>query len=189
MARSRGVELEAVVAGLESVTGLPGRLEAIDEGQPFDVRVDESRHASALREALATLHAVTPGRLHCVFGAEGSRGERTIVERRALAATAESLADRVTITTDNPRTEDPDQILDDLLGGFRRPGRVRVEPDRRRAIEPTLADAEPGDAVLIAGKGRHTFQILADRAVPFDDAEIARHWLRSHRPGTSRTSA
>jgi UDP-N-acetylmuramoyl-L-alanyl-D-glutamate--2,6-diaminopimelate ligase len=189
VAWARGIEIGAVVAGIESVTGLAGRLECIDEGQPFDVRIDESRHAAALREALATLHSVTPGRVHCVFGAEGSRGDRTAEERRALAKTAESLADRLTITTHNPRAEEPNQILDDLLAGFRRPGRVRIEPDRRRAIELTLADAEPGDAVLIAGKGRHTFQIFSDRAFPFDDAEIARLWLRSHRPGNSRTSA
>ena len=109
--------------------------------------------------------------------------------RLGLAHAAESGADRVILTTDNPRSEDPDQILDDLLSGFRRPGRVRVEPDRRRAIEAALADARPGDAVLIAGKGRRTFQILADRAVPFDDQALASQWLRAHRPASRRSSA
>ena len=190
VAWARGVDVASVVAGLESVTGLPGRLDRIDEGQPFDVLVDESRHPAALREALATLHTVTPGRVHCVFGAEGRPGDTSAsVSRRALAATAESLADRLTVTNDNPRTENPDKILDELLAGFCRPGRVRIEPDRRAAIAAALADAEPGDAVLIAGKGRQTFQIFADHALPFDDAVVAREWLRSQRAGTRRTSA
>ena len=102
---------------------------------------------------------------------------------------AEALADRLTFTTDNPRTENPDQILDDLLAGLQRPGRARVEPSRKLAIEAALADAQPGDIVLIAGKGRQTFQILADHAVPFDDAEIARTWLRGRYFGARKTSA
>jgi UDP-N-acetylmuramoyl-L-alanyl-D-glutamate--2,6-diaminopimelate ligase len=124
-----------------------------------------------------------------VVGAEGCRGVDPRADRRALGATAEALADHVVFTNDNPRTEDPDQILDDLLAGCRKGGRVRVEPDRRRAIEAALADADVGDTVLIAGKGRQTFQILADRALPFDDAAVAREWLRTHRPGRWRTSA
>jgi UDP-N-acetylmuramoyl-L-alanyl-D-glutamate--2,6-diaminopimelate ligase len=122
-----------------------------------------------------------------VLGAEGI-GPNARAERLATAATAETLADRVTLTTDNPRTEDPNQILDDLLAGFHHPGRVRVEPDRKVAIEVTLADAHPGDAVLIAGKGRQTFQILSDRVLPFDDAAVARGWLRAHRRPRSQRS-
>src|SRR5207302_4799844 len=107
-------------------------------------------------------------------GAEGG-GQRH--KGRRLAEAAEAGADRVILTISNPRTEDPNRILDDVLAGFRRPGKVRVEPDRRRAIEVALADARTGDTVLIAGKGRHTYEILADRVVPFDDAEVARQWL------------
>ena len=81
------------------------------------------------------------------------------------------------------------QILDDLLSGFRRPGRVRVEPDRRRAIELALDSARPGDGVLIAGKGRERFQIFADRAIPFDDEAVATQWLRKHCPAPRRFSA
>ena len=190
LAWARGIDLAAVVAGLESVTSLPGRLDVIDEGQAFDVRIDEARHPAALREAISTLNAITPGRVHCVFGDEGRPGDpdagRT---RRALAATAESLADRLTITTNNPRTEDPDRILDEILAGFCRPGRVRVEADRRVAIESALAVAGPDDAVLIAGKGRQSFQIFEGHAIPFDDAAVAREWLRSHKAGVRRTSA
>jgi UDP-N-acetylmuramoyl-L-alanyl-D-glutamate--2,6-diaminopimelate ligase len=186
LAWSRGLALDAVVAGLESVTSVSGRLEAVSEGQDFEVRIDQASQADELSYALAAVRAIVPGRVHGVLGAEGLR-DRTI--RLRLAHAAESGADRVILTTDNPRTEDPNQILDDLLAGFRRPGRVRVEPDRRRAIEVALADAQPGDAVLIAGKGQRTFQILADRAIPFDDKAIASQWLRAHRPTARRTSA
>jgi UDP-N-acetylmuramoyl-L-alanyl-D-glutamate--2,6-diaminopimelate ligase len=188
VAWSRGVDIDAVVDGLESVTSVPGRLDSIDEGQGFEVRVDQARDAAELREALVCLRSIVPGRVHCVFGAEGLR-EDAVAGRLALAAAAEVAADRLTVTTDNPRSEDPNRIIDDLLAGTLHPGRVRVEPDRRLAIEAALADALPGDAVLIAGKGRQTFQILTDRAVPFDDASVARTWLRAHRPGARRTSA
>jgi UDP-N-acetylmuramoyl-L-alanyl-D-glutamate--2,6-diaminopimelate ligase len=109
--------------------------------------------------------------------------------RRQLAEIAEHGADRVILTLSNPRTEDPGQILDDLLAGFRRPGKVRVEPDRQVAIESALSDARNGDVVLVTGKGRHTYQIFADRVTPFDDAAIARQWLRAHQPAPVQRSA
>ena len=187
---SRGVEVGAVVAGLEAVAVVPGRLEAVDAGQPFDVRTDQGRLAFELQESLTSLRSQTSGRVHCVLGAEGGReGANGRAERLLTAATAEALADRVVLTSDNPRAEDPNQILDDLLAGVSHPGRVRVEPDRRRAIEAALADALPGDAVLIAGKGRQAFQVLADRVVPCDDAAIARDWLQRQNPARRRTSA
>jgi UDP-N-acetylmuramoyl-L-alanyl-D-glutamate--2,6-diaminopimelate ligase len=179
---SRGLPLDAVVAGLEGVTIIPGRLEAIDieEGQEFGVWIDQARRGVELEHALASLRSTGADRIHLVFGAEGN-GDRAT--RQALARAAEAGADLVILTTDNPRTEDPDAILDDLLSGFRRPGRVRIEPDRRHAIEIALSLASPGDAVLIAGKGRHSFQILADRALPFDDKAVVAQWLRNrHRP-------
>lgn len=186
---ARGVGRDVVVAGLEAVDTVPGRLEPIDEGQPFDVRVDASRTGGELQEALRALRSITPvsGRIHCVLGAEGVRPDAR-AGRRALAVAAEALADRVVLTTDNPRTEDPLAILDDLLDGCCSPGRVEVEPDRARAIETALADARPGDAVLIAGKGRQTYQVLADRVEPFDDVEITRAALRAHRPSARRSA-
>jgi UDP-N-acetylmuramoyl-L-alanyl-D-glutamate--2,6-diaminopimelate ligase len=110
----------------------------------------------------------------------GSEGLLDRAVRLGLAGAAEGWADRVILTTDNPRSEEPNQILDDLLAGFRRPGRVRIEPDRSRAIAVALSDAQPGDAVVIAGKGRQAYQILADRVLPCDDAAIAAEWLRAH---------
>jgi UDP-N-acetylmuramoyl-L-alanyl-D-glutamate--2,6-diaminopimelate ligase len=186
LAWSRGIPIRAVVDGLESVTRLPGRLEPVVEGQDFEVRVDQARTASELVRALNTLRATVPGRLICVLGAQGGSQR---LRRVALGRSAEAAADRVVLTTDNPRLEDPDRILDDLLAGFRRPGKVFVEPDRRAAIAYALADARPGDAVLIAGKGHHAYQILADRVFPFDDADVAAAWLRSNRVATRRTSA
>lgn len=186
VAWARGVAPDAVVAGLEAVTHVPGRLDAVIEGQDFDVRIDQARTGAELQQVLAALRSLNVGRIHCVLGAEGLQDR---AGRLDLAQAAEQGADRVILTTDNPRTEDPDQILDDLLAGFRHPGRVRIEPDRRRAIAAALADARAGDAVLIAGKGEQTYQILADRALPFDDRSVASRWLRAHRPAPSRNSA
>jgi UDP-N-acetylmuramoyl-L-alanyl-D-glutamate--2,6-diaminopimelate ligase len=171
------IDRASVVNGLESVESVAGHLESISAGQDFDVRVDASQTPDALHEALSSVRAMAAGQVHCVLSAEGC-GDRA--ERRRLAEAAEAGADRVILTLSNPRTEDPNQILDDLLAGFRRPGRVRVEPDRRHAIESALADAGAGDTVLIVGKGHHTYQILADRVLPFDDAEVVRRWLVHH---------
>lgn len=172
------IDVAAVAAGLEAVARVAGHLEAVDEGQDFDVRIDAARTAAELGQALSALRAVSAGRVHCVLGAEGNQDRPA---RQALAEAAEFGADRVILTPSDPRSEPTDQILTDLLGGFRRPGRVRVEPDRGRAIEAALADARPGDVVLIAGKGRNAYQILADRVVPFDDFAVARAWLRDRR--------
>ena len=187
VAWSRGIPLRAVVDGLESVARLPGRLEPVVEGQDFEVRVDQARTAPELARAIVSLRGLVAGRVICVVGGQGGDGNR--LRRAALGRAAENHADRVILTTDNPRAEDPDQILDEILAGFRHPGRARVEPDRRGAIAFALADARPGDAVLIAGKGHHTYQILADRVFPFDDAEVAARWLRANRLATRRTSA
>ena len=187
LAWSRGIPLDAVVNGLESIGRLPGRLEPVLEGQGFEVRVDQARTAGELSRALGALRGMVAGRLICVLGAQGGTGQR--LARVAIGRAVEACADRVILTTDNPRLEDPDRILDDLLAGFRRPGQALVEPDRRSAIAFALADASPGDAVLIAGKGPHAYQILADRIFPFDDADVAAQWLRTHRPASRRTSA
>ncbi len=175
----RGLPIAAVAEGLQAVAAVPGRLEVAAEG----VYVDRARTASELAEALAALRELGPGRIHCVVGAEGLRDPGG---RAALARAAERGADRLVLTTDNPRGEDPDRILDDLLAGLRCPGHARIEPDRRKAIASTLSLAEPGDRVLIAGKGRNAFQILADRAIPCDDGQFASECLR---PAARRRSA
>jgi UDP-N-acetylmuramoyl-L-alanyl-D-glutamate--2,6-diaminopimelate ligase len=171
------IDRASVVAGLEAVQSVAGCLEAVVEGQDFDVRIDGAKSPTALFEALAALRAVAAGRVHLVLGGEGV-GDRN--ERRRLAEVAENGADRVMLTLGSPRAADPDQILDDLLSGFRHPGKVRVLPDRRSAINTALADARAGDVVLIAGKGRQAYQIFAKSVVPFDDHAVAREYVRAH---------
>ena len=124
-----------VIAGLEAVQIVGGHLEAVVEGQDFDVRIDAAQTPDRDREALAACGPLPRGRVHLVIERRGS-GDRAM--RRQLAEIAENGADRVILTLSNPRTEDPNQILDDLLAGFRRPGKVRVEADRRIAIEAAL---------------------------------------------------
>jgi UDP-N-acetylmuramoyl-L-alanyl-D-glutamate--2,6-diaminopimelate ligase len=186
VAWARGLTLDAVVAGLESVSQVAGRLEPVHAGQDFDVRIDQAHTGAELQLVLTALRSLGARRIHCVLGAEGLQ-ERVV--RLGLAEAAEAGADRVILTSENPRTEDLNQILDDLLAGFCRPGRVRIEPDRQRAIAAALDDARAGDAVLIAGKGRQAIQILADRVLPFDDSVVAAEWLRARYAASSRASA
>lgn len=175
-----------VVTGLQSVQTIAGQLEAVVEGQDFDVRIDVAQTPNEIAEALTTLRAVATGRVHLIMSAEGE-GDRA--ERRLLAEIAENSADRVILTLNNPRAEDPNQIIDDLLAGFRRPGKVRVEPDRQVAIESALSHARTGDVVIITGKGRRTYQIFADSVIPFDDHAVVRRWLRTHSSVITRCSA
>jgi UDP-N-acetylmuramoyl-L-alanyl-D-glutamate--2,6-diaminopimelate ligase len=181
-----GIDGALVAAGLEAVRVIPGHLENVFAGQDFDVRVDAAQTPASLGEALAAVRAVVSGRVHCVLSSDGY-SDRS--ERRRLGAVAETGADRVVLTLSNPRTEDPGQILSDVLAGFHQPGKVCVEPDRRVAIETALEGARSSDAVLIAGKGRRTLQILADRVIPLDDTAIAAQWLRRWRFASTNRSA
>lgn len=174
-----GIDLATVVRGLEAVEHLPGRLERIECGQPFGVFIDFAHTADALAGALDALRQVTEGRLICVFGAGGDR-DRT--KRPLMGQAAESRADLVVLTNDNPRSEPPHAILDDILAGLDRPADAHVLPDRADAIAWALSQAQPGDCVLIAGKGHETFQILGHATLPFDDREVAREWLYRVRP-------
>jgi UDP-N-acetylmuramoyl-L-alanyl-D-glutamate--2,6-diaminopimelate ligase len=180
------IDLDAVINGLEGVSSITGYVEAVNEGQEFDVRIDQAQTSEALVQALEAVRSISAGRVLCVVSAEGNQDRPT---RRALAETAERLADRVFLTLGSPRSENADQILSDLLGGFGQPAAVHVEPDRRRAIEAALASACPGDSVMIAGKGRHSYQIFADRILPFDDFVTARQWLRARQGARSAVAA
>jgi UDP-N-acetylmuramoyl-L-alanyl-D-glutamate--2,6-diaminopimelate ligase len=171
-ARLLGLEDAAVARGIESLRGVPGRFEAVDEGQPFAVIVDYAHTPEALENVLRSARDLTSGRLVCVFGCGGDRdrGKRPLMGRAAVA-----LADRVIVTSDNPRSEDPLAIIDEILAGA--PG-ADVEPDRAAAIERAIELAEEGDVILIAGKGHEQGQELANRKIPFDDREVAREALR-----------
>jgi UDP-N-acetylmuramoyl-L-alanyl-D-glutamate--2,6-diaminopimelate ligase len=171
-ARALGVDEDAIRRGIESVRGVPGRFELVDEGQPFSVVVDYSHKPGALETVLHAARELAPeGRVICVFGAGGDRDRE---KRPQMGRIAARLADRVIVTSDNPRSEDPAaiaaEIVDDLL--------LDVELDRRRAIERAVEEARDGDVVVIAGKGHERGQEFADRTVPFDDREVARETLR-----------
>ena len=173
-ARLLGVDDEAVVRGLASVRGVPGRFEAIDEGQPFEVIVDYAHKPHALETLLRSVRElVSGGRVICVFGCGGDRDRE---KRPQMGKLASELADVVIVTNDNPRSEDPQAIIDQIVAGA--VGDVDVEADRARAIGQAIELALDGDVVLIAGKGAEQGQEFADRTVPFDDRETAREALR-----------
>ncbi len=172
-ARLLGIEDEAVVKGVEHVAGVPGRFEAVDEGQPFAVLVDYAHTPEALENVLAEARRLTAGRLLCVFGCGGDRDR---AKRPLMGEVASRLADLAIVTSDNPRSEEPDAIIAAILAGM--DGRERVEPDRAAAIALAVEEAEEGDVVVIAGKGHEQGQELGDRTIPFDDREVARDALR-----------
>jgi len=170
---------EAIATGVAAVRGVPGRFEAVDEGQPFAVVVDYAHTPDSLANVLRTARDLAEGRLICVFGCGGDRdrGKRPLMGRVASSA-----ADLVVVTSDNPRSEQPQAIIRQILEGVE--GEVEVEPDRARAIARALDAARPGDVVVIAGKGHEQGQEVAGRTLPFDDREVARDFLRSLRTAT-----
>jgi len=172
-----GLPTDAIVAGLERVQTVRGRLEPVPTALPFSVLVDYAHKTDALEHALVTVRGLVRGggRLVLVFGCGGDRDRQ---KRPAMARVAEQLADRVFVTSDNPRSEDPRAIADEILAGFAAPERVTVELDRREAIARALGEARTGDVVIIAGKGHETYQIIADVTRPFDDREVAAEVLR-----------
>ena len=168
-------KIEEGIANLESV---PGRFQRIDEGQPFLVVVDYAHTDDALRNLIATARELNPSaRIITLFGAGGER-DRT--KRPLMGEAAGSLSNLVVLTSDNPRSEDPLRIINDVAVGLQKAdAKYRVEPERERALEIAIEEAHPGDIVLLAGKGHETSQVLADRAVEFDDREKARAILRA----------
>jgi UDP-N-acetylmuramoyl-L-alanyl-D-glutamate--2,6-diaminopimelate ligase len=174
-ARLLGIDDAAVKRGLESVRGVPGRFEPVDEGQPFAVVVDYAHKPGALENVLQAARDLAAGnRVLVVLGAGGDRdrGKRPVMGRLAS-----ELADVAIVTSDNPRSEDPDAIIAEIVAGGS--GDVEVEPDRAAAIARAVELARPGDVVLIAGKGAEQGQELADRTIPFDDRDAAREALRA----------
>jgi UDP-N-acetylmuramoyl-L-alanyl-D-glutamate--2,6-diaminopimelate ligase len=175
-ARELGVGPAAVAAGLGAVTSVPGRFERVDGGGPVAVVVDYAHTPAGLEQVLTAARQVTgDGRVLVVFGAGGDRDR---AKRPAMGEVATRLADVAVLTSDNPRGEDPLAIIAEVQAGVRRTEVLLVEPDRRAAIALALAAAEPGDTVVIAGKGHETVQTFAGgRSVPFDDREVARREL------------
>ncbi|MDB5300131.1 MAG: murE [Phycisphaerales bacterium] len=175
-----GMSVHQIAAGLRDATGAPGRLQTVRCGQPFSVLVDYAHTDDALKNVLSALRPLTHGKLRVLFGCGGDR-DRT--KRPRMARTAEQWADAIYVTSDNPRTEDAQAILDEIAAGFSGTGRgkVSIEMDRRSAIERIMADAQPNDVVLIAGKGHENYQIIGTEKRHFDDVEEATRCLQ-HRP-------
>ena len=159
----------------------PGGSNRWTAGQPFSVVVDYAHTDDALRNLLEAARRLLdrqrePGRIVTVFGCGGDR-DRT--KRPAMGEIAARLSDLVIVTSDNPRGEDPRNIIDDILAGLKRvDASFQVEPDRAKAIRQALLEAREGDIVLLAGKGHETYQVIGAKAVPFDDREVARRVLR-----------
>jgi UDP-N-acetylmuramoyl-L-alanyl-D-glutamate--2,6-diaminopimelate ligase len=173
-----GLAPEAALRGLLTMTGVPGRLERVNAGQDFAVIVDYAHTDDALKNLLETVRELKPRRLITVFGCGGDR-DRT--KRPLMGAVAARLSDVVIVTSDNPRSEPPEAILDEIQRGMNgnRRGERHMIVDRREAIARALEMAGPGDAVVIAGKGHETYQVLRDRTIPFDDRQVARDVLAS----------
>ena len=162
------------LARLRAFKGVPGRMERIEEGQPFNVLVDYAHTDDALRNALGMLRAITPGRLLVVFGCGGNR-DRT--KRPLMTRAVQEFADFAFATADNPRTEQIAQIFEDMRAGAIAPGKITWIDDRRKAISVALDMAKPGDCLLIAGKGHESYQEFADTVFPFDDRQVVRELI------------
>jgi UDP-N-acetylmuramoyl-L-alanyl-D-glutamate--2,6-diaminopimelate ligase len=174
-ARELGVAPAAVAKGLSSLTSVPGRNEPVERGQPFAVLVDYAHTPDALELTLDGARRMAAGnRVLVVFGCGGDRDR---AKRPTMGEVATRLADLAVLTTDNPRSEDPQAIIDEVRAGARRTEVLVVEPDRRAAIAVALEAARPGDVVVLAGKGHETTQVTADRVLPFDDRAVAAELL------------
>jgi len=174
---SYGLDLATVASGIAACQAVPGRFERVDCGQPFLVAVDYAHTDDALRNVIEVARGLTRGRVITLFGCGGDR-DRT--KRPLMGMAAAELSDFVVLTSDNPRSEDPLDIMNDAMVGLRRFDTSHIaEPDRAKAIRRAIEQAQPGDVVLIAGKGHETYQVMKDRTIHFDDRETAREVLRS----------
>ncbi len=179
-----GVPLEVMSGAIRSLLPVPGRLERVKTEHGFNVYVDYAHTDDALSRVLQTLRELTPGRIILVFGCGGDRDRS---KRAPMGKAASSCADHVFITSDNPRSEDPKAIVEDILLGFDNRVPHAVLTDRSEAIKAAVQEAQPGDTVLIAGKGHETFQQLKHTTAPFDDRSIVRlHLGLAGNTGTPR---
>ncbi|MET0800481.1 MAG: UDP-N-acetylmuramoyl-L-alanyl-D-glutamate--2,6-diaminopimelate ligase [Actinomycetota bacterium] len=177
VARSAGIGDDAIVAGVADVREVPGRVEPIDEGQDFLVVVDYAHTPDSILGVLQATRPLARGRLIVVFGCGGDRDR---AKRPLMGRAATANADLTVITSDNPRTEDPLAIIDEIeRGAGEGGGPYVIEPDRRAAIGLAVDEAGPGDVVVIAGKGHETSQEFADRTIEFDDRTVAREAIRA----------
>ncbi len=171
------IPLEDIKKGIEGVRHIPGRFEVIDEGQSFTVIVDYAHTDDSLRRILKSCRQLSPERIITVFGCGGDRdrGKRPLMGEAAV-----KYSDYVVVTSDNPRTEEPDKIILDIETGIKKTGRdnYQLTPDRREAIEQAVGMADKRDMVVIAGKGHEDYQVLGNTRIHFDDREVAREALK-----------
>ena len=167
-----------IFEGLNQTHAIPGRLERIDAGQDFVVVVDYAHTHDALEKALTALRETGPRKILCVFGAGGDRDRS---KRPKMGRVAATLADRVYLTSDNPRSEDPIAIINDVENGIKEIGKSNyaIEVEREKAIHRAIREAETGDLVLLAGKGHETVQIFKNERIHFSDQEVALEALKS----------
>jgi len=164
-----GLETEAISKGLSLVKKIPGRFERVDRGQPWTAVVDYAHTPDALENLLENARQITPGRLLVVFGCGGDRDRS---KRPVMGEAALRLADLTFVTTDNPRGEDPERIIDEIVEGLgKSEGQWQRVTDRKKAIEMAVKEAKPGDTLLLAGKGHENYQIIGDRILPFSDVD------------------
>lgn len=184
MAEQLGVAPEAIVAGLEGIQAVPGRMELIDAGQDFTVLIDYAHTPDGLQHCVATARSLTKSRVILVFGAGGNRDRA----KRPLMARAAESADAVIVTSDNPRFEASLSIISDICEGFQTMDRVSRIVDRQKAIQQAIQMARTGDVVVIAGRGHETTQEIGQRRIAFDDRKVTRRLLLEHlrdtRPAT-----
>ncbi len=179
-ARLLEVDDDAIALGIERLAGVPGRFEAVDEGQDFTVLVDYAHTPEALRNVLTAAREIASRRVICVFGCGGDRDRG---KRPLMGEIAGRLADFVILTSDNPRSEEPQAIIAEILAGTAgTPAVIEIEPERRAAIGEGIALGEHGDVVVIAGKGHEQGQTFGDRTIPFSDREEAVEALRRLAP-------
>ncbi len=181
-AYSQGVSFEAIARGLASVKGVTGRMESINEGQPFAVIVDYAHTADSLAKVLATLRPLTSGKLMVVFG---SAGERDVQKRPVMGRIAAQMADFFVITDEDPREEDREKILREIAVGAEAVGKRQGRDflciaDRTEAIRTALTYAKAGDTIVLAGKGHEQSIIVGREKVPWDDREVTRNLLKKH---------
>jgi len=177
-----GLDLQQMLMAMSEFRGVPGRMEPVDAGQDFVVLVDYAHTPDSVRNVLRTAREITQGRLIAVLGCGGDRDKG---KRPQMGREAESGADFVIITSDNPRTEDPHAIIADIQAGLESPSGATVQPDRRQAIDRAIREARPGDVVLILGKGHETGQEFATETGPFDDRQVAHEALAGILAGTT----
>ncbi len=176
-AQALGFSNEIIRKGIQNLESVSGRFQCVDQGQPFLVVVDYAHTDDALENLIRTARELNPkGRIITLFGCGGLK-DRT--KRPVMGEVAGRLSDLTVLSSDNPRTEDPLKIISDIVVGLQKTnGKYLIEPDREKAIAMAMDEARAGDIVLLAGKGHENYQILADRALEFDDREMARRALR-----------